>query len=138
PDLHHSVPTAGGQAPAVRAERHGGDGLDVAAQGEGLVAGGQIPDLHRTVAAGGRESPTVGAEGQGPDPGRMMERQRLLPGASVPDLHRPFDTARGELPAVRAERDAIDGGLLLPRGVNVVSRSGVAGPDRSAISEGEP
>ena len=56
PDLHRLVITAGGEALAVRAERHAVDTAGVSLEGGTLLAGARVPDLHRVVFTGGGES----------------------------------------------------------------------------------
>src|SRR5206468_182356 len=62
PDLDRMVPARGGEALAVGAERHAGDGAGVALEREQFLARRGVPQLDRVVLTCGCEALAVGAE----------------------------------------------------------------------------
>src|SRR5262249_62417230 len=87
---------AGGQAPAVRAERHPQNRTRVTPEKQGLLRSRQVPDLHGLILAARCEPPAVRTEGDVEKPlGLPVNRPDWLPGRGVPD----HDVAgRGEGP----------------------------------------
>src|SRR5262245_30601842 len=53
------VAAAGGQAPAVRAERHSQDRTGMASEKKGLLRSRHVPDLHGLIQAARSEPPAV-------------------------------------------------------------------------------
>src|SRR5262245_49129059 len=116
PDLDLSVAlvaAAGGQAPAVRAERHPEDVARVAPEGHpgrGVLPPRQVPHAHGLVPPARGEPAAVRVEGQAISPlGVPLELAGHLPGGGVPDQDAPSGDG-GQGLAIGAEGHAPDAG----------------------------
>src|SRR5262249_26280814 len=90
------VPTGGGEAPPVGAERHAQGRALVPPEGEDLLAGRRVPQPHRPVPTGGGDAPPVGAVRHAVDPALVPpEGEDLLAGRRVP-RSAPLPSARAE------------------------------------------
>src|SRR5262249_34111819 len=83
------VTTAGGQAPAVWAERHAPHVTDMAPEGAEFLARRRVVKSYILVLANCGESSAVRAERHAEDPDAMLERELLRAGRHVPDAHDP-------------------------------------------------
>src|SRR5262245_17366583 len=108
PDADGFVRTGGGEAVAVRTERHTPARAVVSAQAEYLPAGGRVPDAHDLLLAGRGEAAAVPAEGDARDASVMRKGVPDLAGRRVPQSHLPVEGGLGQPTAVRAERQRAD------------------------------
>src|SRR5262249_60233439 len=82
------VPTTGGDAPAIGANRHAGDTARMSLEGELLLARGRVPHFHGPVVASRNDPLAVGAERHAPDTARVpLEGKSLLAPGAVPHRH---------------------------------------------------
>src|SRR5439155_8467125 len=96
PELHRPIPTCGGEAFAVRTERHALDIVGVSFESETFLACARIPDLHQVITCGS-EALAIRTERHA---GTVaLESESFLTGARIPYLHRLVPTCGGEMSA---------------------------------------